>query len=394
MIARRVAEQVEGGWVRRMFAEALRMKAERGEENVFDYSIGNPTAPPPLAVTEALRTVAAGQPDMGHSYMPNAGYPAVRQAVATQLQHRTGLPYTADHILMTVGAAGALNQALKAILDLDDEVIVPVPYFAEYLLYVENHGGRVVFAETTPDFQLDPEAIARALSPRTKAILLNSPNNPTGAVYAAAALERLEGVLAQHHRRVLVISDEPYREIVHGRAAVPEMPSLVTNCAVAYSWSKTFGLAGERIGYLAISPRIPEASQLAAACAFACRALGYVNAPATWQWVAGKALNTPAEAEEYRVKVARICDGLERIGYELLRPGGGFYVFPRTPIADDVAFVGALQQQGILAVPGITFGRTGHMRLSLTLEADKVERSLPGFERAFREARSSPAALR
>ncbi len=387
MIARSVSEHVESGWIRRMYAEALEMKVQLGEENVFDYSLGNPSAPTPRAVSEALRRVASEQPELGHAYMPNAGYPQVRKAVAAQLRERTGLPYTADHIVMTVGAAGAVNVALRTVLDPGDEVIVPMPSFAEYPFYIANHAGHMVPVQTTADFQLDTGAIERALTDTTKAIILNSPNNPTGAVYSADSLQRLEQVLARHWQPVLVISDEPYRELIYPGVTVAEMPQHITCCAVAYSWSKTLGLAGERIGYLALSPRIPDVRALVAGCVFANRVLGFVNAPATWQWVIKDMLHVPADVEHYRRKVDLICGNLERIGYRLRRPDGGFYVFPETPIADDLSFLSLLRQEGILAVPGRSFGRPGHMRLSLTLSEEKINRSLPGFERAFHQAR-------
>ena len=387
MIARAISEHVEHGWIRRMYTEGIRMKAERGEENVFDYSLGNPVASPPRAVSDALRKLAAEQPQKrGHGYMPNAGHMAVRQTVAESLQRRTGLPYDASHIIMTVGAAGAVNVALKSILNPGDEVIVPMPCFAEYPFYIGNHGGVMKPVETTVDFQLDTEAIGKALTSRTKAILLNTPNNPTGAVYTAGSLQRLDKVVAQHDQPVLVISDEPYRELVYGNVAVPEMPALLTRCAVAYSWSKSFGLAGERIGYLALSPKIPEAEKLIEACIFANRVLGFVSAPSIWQWVISEVIDAPAALDEYEEKIDLICSGLQKIGYQLIPPSGGFYVYPQTPIADDMAFVKALQKEGILTVPGSSFGRSGHIRLSMTISKEKVERSLPGFEKAFHAA--------
>lgn len=383
-----VAQQLQNAsWIRRMFEEGIKLKAERGAENVYDFSLGNPDPEPPQPVMDALRKVVAENHPRSHAYMANAGFPEVRAAMAARLSRATGLDYTAGHILMTVGAAGALNTLLKAILDPGDEVVILAPYFAEYLFYISNHGGKAVVAETREDFSLDLDAVAAALSPRTKAILINTPNNPTGAVYSIADLKALEILLSERAPQALVISDEPYKAILYDGNRQPEVSSHITRSVVVNSWSKQWAVPGERIGYLAISPRVAEADELAGACAFTQRVLGFVNAPAIWQWVAREVEAASVELAPYQEKLDLLCEAFTRIGYRFTRPGGSFYVFPQTPIPDDVAFVQMLQEEGILAVPGRGFGRAGHIRLSLTLPLDELKRSLPGFERAFAKAR-------
>ncbi len=380
-ISKAIAEQMErSSWIRRMFEIGVQMRQERGAENVFDFSLGNPEVEPPASVVEALRRVVAENRPHSHGYMPNAGYPEVREVLARGLAARTGMPFEAGDLILTNGAAGAINTVLKSILDPGDEVILLHPHFPEYRFYVENHGGRVVFVETDERFQPDVERIARAITPRTKALILNSPNNPSGAVYSAETLRELNGVIREP---VMVISDEPYRPLTYDGLVPPEVPKLVERSVVAWSWSKAMAIPGERIGYLAISPRLAERAALRNACTFANRILGYINAPAIWQWVVGQVPDAAVDVGPYQKKRDLLCGALAKMGYDAPRPQGSFYIFPRTPIADDVAFIRLLQREGILAVPGTGFGRSGHMRLSLTIAGSEIERSLPGFERAM-----------
>lgn len=381
VVSHTIAGQMEhASWIRRMFEIGIELRRQRGAENVFDFSLGNPEVEPPAAVLAALRRVAAQSRPHSHGYMPNAGFPEVRECIAGRLRVRTGIPYTADDILMSNGAAGALNTVLKAILDPGDEVIVLRPSFPEYHFYVENHGGRVVEVETDARFQPDPERIARAITARTKALILNSPNNPTGVVYSADVLGELNRVVRDP---VLVLSDEPYRPIVFDGLTPPETPRLIERCVMAWSWSKAMAISGERIGYLALPPHLAEAAALRNACTFATRILGYINAPAIWQWVVAEAGEATVDVAAYQAKRDRLCDFLTAAGYDAPRPQGSYYVFPKTPIDDDLAFIGRLQEQGILAVPGRGFGRAGYMRLSLTIAPESLERSLPGFARAL-----------
>lgn len=385
IVAQTIAGQLErASWIRRMFEEGIRMKAERGERNVFDFTLGNPEVDPPEQVLAALRRVANGAPHGIHGYMPNAGFGAVREAIAGRLAARTGLPFTPDHILMTVGSSGAINVVLKSLLDPGDEVIVPMPCFSEYPFYVQNHAGCMKPVETNEDFSLNVERIAAALTPRTKAIILNSPHNPTGVVYTERELREMADLLSKTPAPVTVISDEPYKALVYDGLTPPEVLGIFERVVVAHSWSKSQAISGERIGYLAISPRLPEAEELRNACTFTNRILGFINAPAIWQWVAAEAGEATVDVGAYQAKRDLLCDGLARFGYDVKKPQGTFYVFPRTPIPDDVAFVRLLQKEGILTVPGSGFGRAGYFRLSLTVPHDTVERSLPGFERAIR----------
>jgi aspartate aminotransferase len=387
-VAKRVAGQIEqSSWIRRMFEEGARLKAERGADRVFDFTLGNPEVEPPDAVLDALLRVASENRPHGHGYMPNAGFPEVRDTIAKRLSERTGLPYTADHILMTSGAAGAMNVALKAMLDPGDEVIVLVPYFPEYRFYIENHNGCVVPVETDASFQPDVDRIAAAITPRTKAIILNSPNNPTGALYSEAVLGDLARLLA-NYGDIVVISDEPYRSLVYDGRKAPELATAVSRTLIAYSWSKSMAIPGERIGYLAISPRVAEWSALRDACTFANRVLGFVNAPAIWQRVIAEAGEATVDVNAYQEKRDMLCDALVSMGYDAPKPAGAFYVFPRAPIPDDVAFIRRLLGEGILAVPGSGFGRPGYFRLSLTAPRSTIEASLPGFERALAQARA------
>jgi aspartate aminotransferase len=387
-VAKTVAAQLEqASWIRRMFEEGARLKAQRGVERVFDFTLGNPEVEPPGEVLAALREVAAGSRPHMHGYMPNAGFPEVREVIARRLSTRTGLPYTAEHILMTVGSAGAMNIALKAILDPGDDVIVLVPYFPEYRFYIGNHNGRMVPVETDERFLPDVERIAAAITPRTRVIVINSPNNPTGALYSAEALADLDALLARHPG-IVVLSDEPYRSLVFDGRKAPEVASLITRTLVADSWSKAMAVPGERIGCLAISPRVEDWAALRDAATFANRVLGFVNAPAVWQWVVAQAGEAVVDVNIYQDKRDLLCDGLTRMGYELTKPAGAFYVFPKTPVADDVAFIGTLLAEGILAVPGSGFGRPGHMRLSLTVPRATIAASFPAFERALAAVRT------
>ena len=383
-ISRSIAEQMErSSWIRRMFEIGIQLRQELGAENVFDFSLGNPEVEPPAMVLDALRQVVAEERPRAHAYMPNAGFPEVRAAIAKSLAQRTGVPFRFEDIVMTTGAAGAINTVLKAVLDPGDEVIVLKPYFPEYRFYIENHGGRVVPVETDEHFQLDIAAIAAAITPRTKALILNSPNNPTGAVYTAEVLQRLDGIIPES---MVIISDEPYRPLTFDGLTPPETFRVLRRAVVAWSWSKAMAISGERIGYLAIPPHLPEAAALCNACTFANRILGYINAPAIWQFVVARVPDATVDVSQYQAKRNLLCDALNAMGYDAPRPQGTFYVFPKTPRADDVAFIRLLQAEGILAVPGIGFGRSGYMRLSLTISKEAIERSLPGFERALRRA--------
>jgi aspartate aminotransferase len=383
-ISKTITEQMgRGSWVRRMFEDGLRLKRERGAENVFDYTLGNPDAEPPAAVLETLARVAARQRPRTHGYMPNAGYPEVRESIAAELRRNTGVEFTADDLIMTVGAAGACNVILKALLDPGDEVVVLVPFFPEYAFYIGNHGGIMVPVPTDKTFLPDLDRIAAAITPRTRAIMLNTPNNPTGRVYPESVLRDLNRLLAGIPQPIAVLSDEPYKSLVFDGQRQAEVAALIAPTAICNSWSKSQSIAGERIGYLALSPRLPDLPDLRGACVFANRVLGFVNAPAIWQWVMLETSAMSVDVAGYEDKRNLLCEALAAIGYEFIRPEGTFYLFPKTPIPDDTAFVQRLAAEGVLAVPGIGFGQPGYMRLSLTIPTEDIRRSIAGFERAF-----------
>jgi aspartate aminotransferase len=391
-VSKTIAAQLENAsWIRRMFEEGARMKRERGVDAVFDFSIGNPDVEPPPAVLDALRRVAAGNRAGSHGYMPNPGYTEVREVVAGKLQRETGLQFTADDIFMTVGSAGACNVILKSILDPGDEVIVLMPCFSEYQFYIANHGGRMVPVETDASFLPDVQRIAAAITSRTRAVLINTPNNPTGRVYPEHVLRDLEQVLVRAGQPITVISDEPYKAFVYDGKRQTEVASVISNVAICNSWSKAQGLAGERIGYLALSPKLSGRAELRRACAFTNRILGFINAPAIWQWVMMETAYETIDVAPYEQKRNVLCDALKSIGYDVTRPEGTFYIFLKTPVPDDIAFVLMLAAEGVLGVPGTGFGRSGYIRLSLTIPLERITRSIPGFERAFVAARGLPA---
>jgi aspartate aminotransferase len=394
-IAKTVAEAMSGSsWIRRMFEEGARLKRERGADKVFDFTLGNPDVEPPDEVIETLRRVVARNRPGSHGYMPNAGYPALREVMAAKLSRENGVPFTADDVIMTTGAAGACNTFFKSVLDPGDEVIVLAPFFPEYRFYIANHGGRMVTVETDETFLPDVGKIAAAITPRTRVIMLNTPNNPTGRVYPESVLRALDELLARLGQPISVISDEPYDCLVYDGRRAPKVASLVKPTVICNSWSKSQGLPGERIGYLALCPSLPDLEQLRAACAFSNRVLGFVNAPAIWQWVMLEAADYTIDRSGYERKRNLLCDALAAIGYEVKRPEGAFYIFLKTPIPDDVEFVRLLAAEGVLAVPGTGFGRSGYLRLSLTVPLEAIERSIPGFELAFAQVRRPMATPR
>ncbi len=383
------ARMEQSSWIRRMFEEGAKLRAERGAENVVDLSLGNPEVEPPVALERALRAAVEDSPPGAHGYMTNAGFVSVRERVASWLRGSSDVEYGPEHVVMTAGAASALNALLRAILEPGDEVVVLAPYFPEYRFYIENHGGNMIVAETDESFRLDVGAVEAVLTDRTRAVLVNAPNNPSGAIYTEASLAALGGALARRCPDAIVISDEPYKALTFDDRRSPEIARVIERTVIATSWSKALAIAGERIGFIAVSPRIPGATELAQACTFALRTLGFVNASALWQRVVGEVCGLTIDIAPYQAKRDVLCDGLEEAGYELVRPSGAFYVFPKTPLADDVAFVHLLRDEGILAVPGVAFGRAGHMRLSLTVPLERVERSLAGFAAARKRARAT-----
>jgi aspartate aminotransferase len=371
-----------------MFEEGAQLKAKHGAENVFDFSLGNPNLEPPGRFTEVLMDTAKASGLGHHAYMPNIGFAYVRQSVADFLSNEQGMVVTANDIVMTCGAAGAINVILKAILDPGDEVITPAPYFVEYGFYVDNHGGTLKTVATESDFSLDLQAIRAAITPKTKAVLINSPNNPSGQVYSKESLVQLGALLAEQglrlNRTLYLISDEPYRKIAFDGVEIPSLFSCYAESVIATSYSKDLSIPGERIGFLAVNPEATYKENLLAGMALANRILGYVNAPALMQRVIQSLQGVSVDAGIYEKKRDLLCDGLSECGYEFVRPKGAFYLFPKTPVADDVAFVQALQEELILTVPGKGFGSPGFFRIAFCVDDDTIRRAMPGFDRIFK----------
>jgi len=378
-------------WIRRMFEEGAKLKAQYGAENVCDFSLGNPDLAPPARFRETLMALAADETPGAHAYMPNSGYPQVREAVAVQIGAEQGVALSGAEIVMTCGAAGALNVVMKSLLDPGDEVIILAPFFVEYNFYIDNHGGIPVVVRTDETFNIDLGAIESALTDKTKAVIINSPNNPTGQIYPAETLAELGRLLAEAGERfgttLYLIADEPYRKIVFDGAVVPSILRAYRNSIVVSSYSKDLSLPGERIGYIAVHPEIEEKGELMDALTLANRILGFVNAPALIQKVVAGLQGVTVDCAIYERRRQLFCEILKAAGYDFIPPKGAFYIFPKSPLADDAEFVGILQEQKILAVPGRGFGTPGYFRLAFCVEDKVIERSAAAFERAMTVAR-------
>ncbi|MDI9570730.1 MAG: pyridoxal phosphate-dependent aminotransferase [Pseudomonadota bacterium] len=389
-----IAKKIEGfiaqsSWIRKMFEEGIRLKQEFGAGNVYDFSLGNPNVAPPEEFSRTLREVAAADIPGKHGYMPNAGYPETRRAVADYLSREQGVAVTAEQVVMTVGAGGALNVVFKTILDPGDEVLIPTPFFVEYRFYVDNGGGVAVTVPTREDFSLDLPAIEAAIGEKTKAVLINSPNNPTGRVYDEASLEDLAAVLRRksrdYGRTIYLVSDEPYRDIVYDGVPVPGVLRIYRHGILVFSYSKSLSLSGERIGYIAVHPECDGVADLMGGLVLCNRMLGFVNAPALMQRVIARLQGLNVDVGIYKRKRDLLCDGLASVGYRVVRPEGAFYLFQKTPIADDVAFVRALQEERILAVPGSGFGGPGYIRIAYCVDDATIENAMAGFGRALKK---------
>ncbi len=381
-----LAKKIDGfiehsSWIRRMFEEGARLKAEHGADKVFDFSLGNPNLEPPQEFDQVMQELLADPAPGLHGYMANAGYPATREAVAAFVSGEQDVEVPPENVVMTSGAGGALNVILKAILDEGDEVLVPKPYFVEYGFYVDNHGGVLKPVDSTPAFDLDLDAIEAAITPRTRALLINSPNNPSGRVYSAESVQAL-GKLLEHKwletgRVVFLISDEPYRHIVYDGVTVPPVLSAYTNTIVTTSYSKDLSLSGERIGFLAVHPGILEVGRLMSGLILANRILGFVNAPALMQRAVARLQGVKVDLSFYQRNRDVLWEALRDAGFTVPRPDGAFYLFPKAPIDDDVAFVRELQEQLVLAVPGSGFGGPGHFRMSYCVSHQTVDGAIP-----------------
>jgi len=389
MVARSIGQTVaSSSFIRKMFETGLRLKEIHGADKVCDFSLGNPSLPPPEAFSRALVHFAA-EPFAGkHAYMPNAGYPDVRAAVASWVGRAQGVDLPAGNVVMACGAGGGLNVVFKTLLNPGDEVVASLPCFMEYRFYAQNHGGDLKTVPCRPNFDLDLDAIAAALTPKTALVILNSPNNPSGMIYPEATLRGLAQVLAaaskKHGRTIYLVADEPYRAITYG-APVPGLMALYPHTLVVSSFSKELSIPGERIGWIAVNPAAEDAGAVIDAAVVCTRILGYVNAPALMQKAVAACLGVTADVEAYHRKRDLLVPALRRIGYELSDPPGTFYAFPKAPGGDDLAFTDALQRHLVLAVPGRGFGMEGYFRIAYCVDDDVITRSLAGFEAAFRE---------
>ena len=377
-------------WIRRMFEEGAALTAEYGAENVYDFTLGNPSVEPPAAFHRELRRIVE-QPDSGmHRYMNNAGYEETRAAVARRLAENSGSPINSSHIIMTCGAGGALNVTLKTILNPGEEVIILTPFFVEYKFYVDNHGGVTTEVWTDPEtFQPDIDAIEAAITDNTRAIIINSPNNPTGAVYSAETLvalgEMLERKQAELGHCIYVISDEPYARLAFDGNDVPPVFKYIRNAILVTSHSKDLALPGERIGFLATNPAMDDVALFMEGAIFCNRVLGFVNAPALMQRLVAVLQQESVDIGEYQAKRDLLYNHLTGLGFEMVKPGGGFYLFPKSPLADDVDFVRKAQQHNILLVPGSGFGAPGYFRIAYCIDMAIIERSLPAWEKLAKD---------
>ena len=376
-----------------MFEEGIELRRIHGADKVFDLSLGNPILEPPPEFRTELMRIAQDETLGTHRYMPNNGLPETRAAVAAELSDETGLPFTADDVMMTVGAAGALNVILRSLLDQDDEVVLFAPYFAEYVFYISHQGGQTKVADCDEYFQPDPESLAAAITPRTRAVIINSPNNPTGVIYPAELIAELGEVIRDAENRfgteIYLVADEPYRKLIYSDSPYAFIYPHHQRSLVATSHSKDLGLAGERIGYIAANPSDPGRSDFMAAASFALRTLGFVNAPAIMQRIVARLQGAQVDVDAYRKKRDFMYSALTRMGYECVEPQGAFYIFPKSPIPDDTEFVRRLQSKLVLTVPGTGFGTPGYFRASYCVDDRTLEGSLPGFEETLREATST-----
>lgn len=390
-IAERMIRRVqEFAVIKNMFEEGRQLKAKHGEQNVYDFSLGNPDVPPPAAFRRALREMAQSD-TLSFGYAPVAGHRQILEALARRLRDEHGVDIRPDLIVMTVGASGALNDIFRALVNPGEEILVPAPYFLGYTNYAFLVDAVLKPVPTGPRFHLDPDAIASAITSRTRLVLVNSPNNPTGAVYAEAEINALGQILEKASRRfgnrIYLVSDEPYRKITFG-AAVPSVFAAYPHTIIANSFSKELSLAGERIGYFAVHPDAEDARQVVAAAAVV-NSMHVVNAPSLLQQVVARVLGESVDAAAYQRRRDLICSVLDNAGYEFIRPEGAFYLFPKSPIADDVRFTDILKTERILVSPGRAFGTPGYFRISYAVPEAIITASKEGFQRALRKSQES-----
>jgi aspartate aminotransferase len=383
----------DASWIRRMFDAGLELKQRVGAENVFDFSLGNPDVPPPPAAGDVLRALAdrAVKPT-GLGYCPNAGLPSVRATLARKISEEQEVQLEARHVLVTCGAAGGLVTLFRAVIQAGDEVVCSAPYFVEYGAYAGHFGGVLrTVPSREPDFQLDVAALEAAIGPRTRVVIVNSPNNPAGCIYDAATMSAVGALLARKNERrerpILLVSDEPYRALAYDGASVPPVLPVSPFAVIVGSFSKSLSLAGERVGYIAVSPAMPDVQVLVDALTMTNRTLGFVNAPVLGQQLVEQLIDSSVDVGIYDRRRQAMAAALRRAGIDFAMPKGAFYFFPKAPGGDDQRFVQLLLEQNVLAVPGRGFGAPGYFRLTFCVDEKVIERSAPSFERAAARAR-------
>ena len=388
-VSQRVLKSMESSsWIRKMFETGGQLKAEFGEDNVYDFSLGNPNIEPPEEFKKVLKEHVNNDAKGMHAYMPNAGYPDVRKKIADYINETENIDLSINSVVMTCGAAGAMNAVLKTILNPGDKVITSTPFFAEYTAYADNHFGELVTVPGKKDFDLDVEAIENAIDQKTAAVIINSPNNPSGRIYPESTIKALADMLEKKKketgRAVYLLSDEPYKKITYDGAVVPSVLANYKNTIVLTSYSKDLSLPGERIGWLAVHPEADDFENLMNGIIMCNRILGYVNAPAIMQKVVAELQGVSVDINFYRRKRDRLCEILEEAGFSFIKPEGTFYLFPEAPGGDDLKAVAALQEERVLTVPGRGFGSPGYFRISYCVADSVIEGSAAGFKKAFK----------
>lgn len=372
--------------IRAMFEEGKRLSEIYGEENVFDYSIGNPNIEPPSEIKDIIiKILNEENPNKLHGYMNNSGYEDVRESIAENINVKYNTKLNYENIVMTCGAAGGLNIILKSILNPGDEVIIFAPFFGEYINYVNNFDGKIkIISADTKSFQPNLKELEKEITSKTKAIIINSPNNPSGVIYNENTIIKMSKILKMKEEelgsQIYLISDEPYREIIYDNAKVPCILNYYDNSFIGYSYSKSLSLPGERIGYVVVNSKIKDFKEMVSALNIANRILGFVNAPSLFQRVIKESLNLEVDSNIYKKNRDLLYNHLIQIGFECMKPEGTFYLFPKSPIDNDVKFCEDAKKFNILAVPGSTFGCPGYFRLSYCISYEKIEKSLKAFD--------------
>jgi aspartate aminotransferase len=391
MISEKMKKLAENNSViRAMFEEGNQMAAKFGRDNVYDFSLGNPNFPAPEAVKTAIIDILSSEDSMTvHGYMSNAGFDSVREVVAKSLNKRFGTAFNLNNIIMSVGAAGAINVVLKTLLNPGDEVATFSPYFVEYGNYVRNYDGVLTAVPpNTTDFQPDPDMLAAVITPKTKAVIINSPNNPTGVVYSAYTIRKIAAVLEAKQKEygtsIFIIADEPYRELAYDGVEVPWLTKFYRNTIVCYSWSKSLSLPGERIGYIVIPSEVDEYQLVFDAAGIATRVSGFVNAPSLLQLAVARCLDESTDIGAYDANRKLLYKGLTDCGFTCVFPQGAFYMWMKTPV-DDKAFSAAAKKYNLLIVPGTSFGCPGYVRIVYCVSKSMIERSLPAFKKLAEE---------